>query len=105
MVRLANGATARVTAVGPDTVTIDANHPMAGKTLDLEVELLDVQPATTLEVADFAIGCFWGAELAFQREPGVIATKVGYTQGAVDSPSYVAWPAVSSWTQYSGAAS
>ena len=61
-----------------ESITIDANHEMAGKVLDMEVELKDcVKDATTvLEKADFAIGCFWGAELAFQREPGVYATKV-----------------------------
>ena len=32
-------------------------------------------------VATMAGGCFWGLELAYQREPGVIATCVGYTQG------------------------
>ena len=30
-------------------------------------------------VATFAMGCYWGAELAFQREPGVLATCVGHT--------------------------
>jgi peptide-methionine (S)-S-oxide reductase len=51
--------------------------------------VLHVEPgATSLERADFAIGCFWGAELAYQREPGVIATKVGYTQGKMMNPTY-----------------
>ncbi|GMH52579.1 hypothetical protein TL16_g01258, partial [Triparma laevis f. inornata] len=40
--------------------------------------------------ATFAAGCFWGVELAFQRQEGVIATKVGYTQGKGHSPSYEA---------------
>ena len=40
------------------------------------------------EVATFAGGCFWGTELHFQRIPGVVATCVGYTQGAVERPSY-----------------
>ena len=40
------------------------------------------------EVATFAGGCFWGTELHFQRVPGVVSTCVGYTQGAVDKPSY-----------------
>ena len=35
-------------------------------------------------------GCFWGLELAYQREPGVTATSVGYTQGSVEGPSYQA---------------
>ena len=40
------------------------------------------------EVATFAGGCFWGTELHFQRMPGVVATCVGYTQGAVLQPNY-----------------
>jgi len=40
------------------------------------------------EVATFAGGCFWGTELHYQRIPGVIATCVGYTQGAVEYPKY-----------------
>lgn len=41
-----------------------------------------------LEVATFAGGCFWGTELHFQRVDGVVATCVGYTQGAVERPNY-----------------
>eukprot|EP00277_Geminigera_cryophila_P001474 CAMPEP_0179413146 /NCGR_PEP_ID=MMETSP0799-20121207/4919_1 /TAXON_ID=46947 /ORGANISM="Geminigera cryophila, Strain CCMP2564" /LENGTH=314 /DNA_ID=CAMNT_0021185551 /DNA_START=459 /DNA_END=1403 /DNA_ORIENTATION=+ len=89
MVQLANGAKARVTKVTDESVTIDANAALAGETLKLEVELLSVEDgASSLERGDFAIGCFWGAEMAFQREPGVITTKVGYTQGQKDDPSY-----------------
>jgi peptide-methionine (S)-S-oxide reductase len=89
MVQLSNGAKARVTAVTAESVTINANPPLAGATLKLDIELLSVEPgAKSLAVADFALGCFWGAELAFQREPGVIATKVGYTQGQKDEPTY-----------------
>lgn len=88
-VRLVTGAVARVTAVTSDTVTIDANNPMAGVPLKIDAEVLSVDPsASSLEIADFAIGCFWGAELAFQREKGVIATKVGYTQGEKEEPTY-----------------
>ena len=89
LVRLVTGATARVTDMNHETVTIDANDPMAGETLKLSVEVLSVDSgATSLELADFAIGCFWGAELAFQREKGVISTKVGYTQGSKENPTY-----------------
>jgi peptide-methionine (S)-S-oxide reductase len=38
--------------------------------------------------ATFAGGCFWGLELAYQREAGVLCTCVGYTQGHAISPSY-----------------
>ncbi len=41
-----------------------------------------------LEVADFALGCFWGAERKFWQTPGVWVTAVGYQGGTVASPSY-----------------
>jgi len=42
--RLENGQTVPVliTALGEDTVTIDANHPLAGRKLIFDIELLDV---------------------------------------------------------------
>eukprot|EP01024_Parvocaulis_polyphysoides_P024322 TRINITY_DN22299_c0_g1_i1.p1 TRINITY_DN22299_c0_g1~~TRINITY_DN22299_c0_g1_i1.p1 ORF type:complete len:206 (+),score=17.92 TRINITY_DN22299_c0_g1_i1:86-619(+) len=39
-------------------------------------------------LATFAGGCFWGVELAYQRQPGVISTCVGYTAGHKSVPSY-----------------
>jgi len=46
----------------------------------------DITPAT--ETATLAAGCFWGVEAAFRELPGVVATRVGYTGGTVETPSY-----------------
>jgi peptide-methionine (S)-S-oxide reductase len=40
------------------------------------------------EVAEFALGCFWGAEKNFWRTPGVTSTSVGYEGGFTPNPSY-----------------
>ncbi len=40
-----------ITAVDGDDITIDFNHPLAGKTLTFEVKLIDVRDATPEELA------------------------------------------------------
>lgn len=42
-----------------ESVTIDANHPLAGKALMFDVQLTRRIPAAQLETATFGAGCFW----------------------------------------------
>jgi peptide-methionine (S)-S-oxide reductase len=41
-----------------------------------------------IEVAYFALGCFWGAERLFWEMEGVYSTAVGYQGGTTPNPTY-----------------
>jgi peptide-methionine (S)-S-oxide reductase len=40
------------------------------------------------EIAEFALGCFWGAERVFWQAKGVISTSAGYEGGFTPNPTY-----------------
>ena len=46
-----DGQVITVTEVGPETVTVDANHPLADQNLHFDVEVLDVRDATADELS------------------------------------------------------
>jgi len=41
-----------------------------------------------MEIAEFALGCFWGEERMFWQVPGVWVTAVGYQGGVTSNPTY-----------------
>jgi len=99
--QMGNGMECRVTEMNDEQWTLDANHVLAGAAYDVDVKLESVEEGPKsweyvgggvkedkYKVATFALGCFWGGELAYQRMPGVISTHVGYTQGHKDNPTY-----------------
>jgi methionine-S-sulfoxide reductase len=38
--------------------------------------------------ATFAAGCFWGVQFYFDQVPGVVSSRVGYTGGHTENPTY-----------------
>ena len=64
-----------------DPMPVPAHHEVLGS------PLRPPYPAGT-EVAEFALGCFWGAEKMFWQIPGVVTTAVGYEGGFTPNPTY-----------------
>ncbi len=51
--------------------------------------LITAKPnSSSEEEAVFGCGCFWGAEKAFWKLPGVKTTAVGYAGGEIPNPTY-----------------
>ena len=40
------------------------------------------------QIAEFALGCFWGEEKTFWEQPGVWTTAVGYQDGYTPNATY-----------------
>ncbi len=41
-----------------------------------------------VEIATFAMGCFWSAESQFEGQPGVLSAVSGYSGGSEKNPTY-----------------
>ena len=61
--------------------------PVPGEHEVLGASLKPPYPAST-QVAEFAMGCFWGAEKTYWQTPGVVSTSVGYEGGFTPNPTY-----------------
>ena len=64
-----------------EPIAVPVSHEVLGTALQPPF------PAGT-EVAEFALGCFWGAEKTFWNTAGVVSTAVGYEGGFTPNPSY-----------------
>ncbi len=65
----------------PDPIHTDATHFVNG------APLKGPYPQGA-ELAQFGMGCFWGAERLFWKLPGVLVTAVGYSGGSTPNPTY-----------------
>jgi peptide-methionine (S)-S-oxide reductase len=78
------------------TRMITANEALPGRSQPMRVPAVHEVLGTRLlppypdgsEIAEFALGCFWGAEKSFWQTRGVISTAVGYQGGITPNPSY-----------------
>ncbi|NUW33722.1 peptide-methionine (S)-S-oxide reductase MsrA [Nonomuraea sp. SMC257] len=61
--------------------------PVAPRHAVLDAPLAPPYPPGA-RIADFGLGCFWGAERKFWQTPGVITTAVGYQGGYTPNPTY-----------------
>ena len=81
---------------GKSSSMVNAASALPGRTMSIPVpdaHVVNGHPIKApfpegLQTAQFAMGCFWGAERAFWELPGVFSTAVGYAGGFTPNPTY-----------------
>ena len=63
-----------------EALSVSPTHAISGAST--------VGPWPGMEVVQFGMGCFWGAERKFWQAPGVVSTQVGYAAGFTNNPTY-----------------
>lgn len=92
--QLTSSVMVSVVEIKETTVVVDANPPLAGSSYSCSFTVLAIDdlPMTSssspYEVCTVSGGCFWGLELAFLRQAGVVGTQVGYSHGTTSHPTY-----------------
>ncbi len=64
-----------------------APMPVSARHAVLDAPLRPPYPVGA-QIAEFALGCFWGAERIFWQTPGVLSTAAGYQGGFTPNPTY-----------------
>src|SRR5688500_7472955 len=82
--------TKKTQMVDPDAALPGREHQIPGVPEVHWVNGNRIQPPFPdgLELAQFAMGCFWGAERKFWELEGVYSTAVGYAGGYTPNPTY-----------------
>lgn len=80
------GRKTKIPAPGEALPGRDASIEVAGKHYVLGTPM--APPFPGMELALFAMGCFWGAEKRFWEAAGVHSTQVGYAAGSTPNPTY-----------------
>ena len=81
---------------GKSTATVNASDALPGRSERITVSRKHfanghdiVAPFPDgMQLAQFAMGCFWGAEREFWEQAGVYSTAVGYAGGFTQNPTY-----------------
>ncbi|CFQ44125.1 peptide-methionine (S)-S-oxide reductase MsrA [Yersinia bercovieri] len=77
------------------SAVIDAANALPGRLTPIPVATLHVVNGHSMthipegmEVAIFAMGCFWGVERLFWQQSGIYSTAAGYSGGYTPNPTY-----------------